>query len=112
MEVMNRFSKLTKATSSIKTTANTVTAIFTSDWVSKFCIPVNVPTDNGPHFTSPFFPEICVGLGARPLTTTEYNPQADGKVKLFSSRNVSILYHFVAEHQEDCNSYVVPLTYA
>lgn len=56
----NRFSKLTEAIWTTKTTATTVATIFINDWVANYGIPSKIMTDNSPQLTSKFFQEICV----------------------------------------------------
>lgn len=42
----------------------------------------------------------------------EYLPRANKQLKRFNDTVFSILRHFAANRQQDCNNYVLPFTYA
>lgn len=107
----DRFSKLTKALPTAKTTATTVATTSLEHWVANFGILSKVVTDNGPQFTSKFFAALCTQLGIKAMTTTEYHPQANGQVERFNRTIASRQQHYVAEHRCDWDAFVLPLTY-
>ena len=107
----DRYSKLTRAVPSTKTTAPQVALIFLDNWVIPYGIPSYVLTDNGPQFTSKFFACLCAFLGSKLLNTTAYHPQTNGQAERFNRTIVARMRHYVNEHQTDWDDYVQPLTY-
>lgn len=77
--MMDRFSKLTKATLTTKAITALVSTIFINDRIPTSLILSHVLTDNGPKFTTRYFQVSCEELGVKPLTTAEYHTQANKK---------------------------------
>ena len=108
----DRYSKLTRAIPTGKTTATTVATIFVDHWVIPYGIPNYVLTDNGPQFVAKFFASVCLALGVKHVTTTAYHPRTNGQTERFNRTIVTRLRHYVGEHQDDWDLYVQLLTYA
>lgn len=109
--MIDRCSKLTKATPTTHTTVNTVATILIIDWVEYSGIRFKVLIDNGPQFRLKFYPAIYEELGVKLLATTEYQLEANGKVNDFNDTNVSRPHYYIAEHQQNWDSYLLPSTY-
>lgn len=62
-------------------TASSVALAFTSGWVSRFGVPLNVVTDRGTQFESELFKELSQTLGFLKFRTTSYHPQSNGIVE-------------------------------
>lgn len=110
--ITDTFSKRTKGTPTAKTTATVFAAIFIDVWLSNFGIPFKVLTDIDPPLTSNFFQDICVELVVKRQTTTENCLKTDRKVKRHNATSVSRLRNYTEKHQQDWDSYALPLTYA
>ena len=50
-------------------------------WVSRFGVPLDITTDQGPQFTSLLWAELMSLLGVKALRTTSYHPQSNGMVE-------------------------------
>lgn len=59
----DRYSKLTKATPTVRMTGTTFASFFLNNRISSYEIPVMVLTDNCSPFASMFFKSICIELG-------------------------------------------------
>lgn len=104
--------KLANETRTKNMPATTVATIILNNWISSYRIPAKLLTENCLQFTSKFFKANCVELGNVPLTTTEYHSHSNGQVERFNSTIASRLHHDNSEHQQDCGSSVMLLTYA
>lgn len=58
--------------------AETVCKTFYEQWVSRYGVPLRITSDRGAQFTSQLFNELCSLLGSSHITTTAYNPKANG----------------------------------
>ena len=54
---------------------------FISRWVSRFSVPVHLPSDQCRQFTSTLWSNVCHQLGIAHITTTGYHLQANGMGK-------------------------------
>lgn len=86
--MIERQSALTNATPATRTTATTTATVLLNLWISSYGIPTKLLIANCSHFASTFFKTICVELGRTPLTTTEYQLQFNGQVRLFNACTV------------------------
>jgi Integrase core domain. len=57
----------------------TTSRTFLNDWVCTWGPPKRILTDRGTNFTSSYFKEFSKWLGARPINTVAYRPQANGQ---------------------------------
>lgn len=108
----DRFSKLSKAISTTKTTSTSVGTIIFEHGVSNVDIPTKLLTDNGPLFTSTFFPDICTELDVERISTTEYHSQSNVPVELINQTIAFRLRHYMVEHRKGWDISVLPLTFA
>lgn len=109
--IKDPYFKLTKATATAKTTATRTVNILMEHWVADLGIPSKVLTKNGPQFTSKFFAALCKQLNVKTVTKTEYHLQAGRHVKRFNATMISSLSEYVAEHENDGDTFLFPLTY-
>lgn len=58
---------------------------------------------------SKFFSTLCVSLGTKLVTVTEYHPQSKRQVKRFEKLLVARLRHYIDDHRIDWDMYVQPL---
>lgn len=104
------FSNLSKAIPTSQTSATIVAKEFVEHWISNYGIPGRVPTDNGQQLVSNFFKSVFAYFRIEALTS-EYHCQCNGQAERLNRTLVPVLRHYVAEHQEDLDSFVYPLTY-
>lgn len=77
--IADRYTTLTGAIPTSRTTATDVVNALFNHWVIRYNIPKFLLTDSGPQFGSKFFATICLYLGVKSLTMTEYRPQKNGR---------------------------------
>ncbi|KAF2349906.1 Zinc finger H2C2-type histone UAS binding [Trinorchestia longiramus] len=63
------------------TSASSVAIAFTSGWISRFGVPLEVVTDRGAQFESELFSNLSSLLGFHHVRTTSYHPQSNGLVE-------------------------------
>ncbi len=80
--------------------------------MTKFGTPRVFLSDNGPQLTAKVFQEACRILGIKNVYTSTYHPQAKGQVERYNRTILSMLRHYVHDHQRDWNSFAETLTYA
>lgn len=66
--------------------AETVARKFFENWVSRYGVPLKITSDRGAQFQRTLFKELCHLLGTNQLTTTAYNPKANGMVERIHRR--------------------------
>lgn len=79
-----RFSKLTKAIATARTTVTTMATISLEQVVRKFGLPTKFLTDNEQQSTINCFATIYTQLGVKVLKSSEYPHQAYGQVQCFN----------------------------
>lgn len=106
------YSKMTQALSLSKRTALHVGNVFLEDGIIPYRIPRYFLIGNGPQFLAKFFAVVCAYLDVAQLNTTASNPLKSLQSERFNKTIVARLRHHVAEHQDDWDAFVQPLTYA
>jgi transposase InsO family protein len=91
----DRFSKFTVARPLKTISANDVAECFVADWISKFCVPLILLTDNGPQFASKFLQQVRNVLGVHQLFTSANHPATNGQVERFNRTVQAMLSHYV-----------------
>lgn len=76
-------------------TANTVARQFVESFICIYGIPDSILTDQGTHFMSDIFKNICKILDIKKLHTTAYHPQSNGALERSHSTLKSYLRSFV-----------------
>lgn len=110
--ITDRYARLTQAIIKKKTTATRIANILKEHWVPNLGIPSIVLTGNGNQVTPKIFVTLCKELGLKTVTATTYHPQANGQVKSFNATMISILRHYVAEHQKSWDTFAFLSTYS
>ena len=75
-------------------------------------IPEEILTDQGPNFLSSLLEELYCVLQIRRIQTTPYHPQTDGLVERFNGTLKSMLRKFVADSQNDWDTYLPHVLFA
>lgn len=86
--------------------------MFTEHWLITYGIPTYLLDDSGDQFVGKLFATVCTLLRVTHLTTMVYHPQTNGQAKLFNKTMLSRHSHYISEHRKNCDTLVLPLTYA
>ena len=85
--------------------ASTVADVLVQGFISRFGIPSQIHSDQGPQFESHLFKSLCGLLGVEKTRTTPYHPQSDGMVERFNRTLEDMLSKVVNCHHrnwDDC----------
>lgn len=83
LTMVDRFTRWPEAVPLPSIEAETVANAFVDHWISRFGTPDTVTTDQGRQFESRLFRQFCSRLGTQLITTSAYNPRANGMVERF-----------------------------
>ena len=81
LTIIDRYSRWLEAIPLASATARDCAVALLRHWVSRYGVPQDITTDQGPQFTSALWSELCTTLGILPLRTTSYHPQSNGMVE-------------------------------
>lgn len=99
-----QYSKITKVVLTFQTTAIASEATYVHSWTSESSIPTIVATENDRKCTLKFFQAVCSKLCITPLKPTEYPPQTNEQVEKYNAAIISLLRHYMVEHEQDSES--------
>jgi hypothetical protein len=80
------------------TSAETTSRVFLKDWICVYGPPKKILTDRGRNFVSAYFQGLAKLLGAKPVNTVAYRPQANG----MNERTHRDLHFFLSTIMEGC----------
>ena len=80
---IDRFSRWAEAWPIQDISAETVAKKFVNEWVSRYGVPEKVTTDRGSQFQSELYRNFAKLLGVELISTSAYNPRANGMVERF-----------------------------
>jgi len=78
----DELSKYTLAVPILQQDAETIARVFVEEIILKFGIPLIILTDQGSHFLSELFTNVCKLLKIKKLKTTAYHPQTNGALEI------------------------------
>lgn len=107
----SRYTKLSKAISTAKTSPTIVASIFLEHWMENYGNPSRLVTITGPQLVSKFFVAVCCALRVNSITTTEYHPETSGPAECFNYIFISRLCHYEPEHRASWHWYLFQLMY-
>ena len=81
LTIMDRFSRWLEAIPMTTVTAADCATALLRHWVSRYGVPQDITTDQGPQFTSSLWSELMKLLGIKALRTTSYHPQTNGRLR-------------------------------
>lgn len=110
--IRNRLSKLTQISSTTEMIATIVATFFINGWIARLRVVPMVLPDNRPQLKSQLFQVIYQELGVKSITTTADDSQSSGKADQFNTKIALKPCHYVTEHKQNWDSYVVLLTYS
>lgn len=93
VEILDRYSKLSKASKATNTPAAIIVNISMDHSVTTFLIPSTVQADKRSHFTFRSFAALCKEVVFRTVRTTEYLLQFNRQTRRFSMTIISRIYH-------------------
>ena len=79
---------------------------------SRVGIPREVISDRGTQFTSDMMGQIHKLVGIKPIFTTAYHPQMNGKLERQHATMKSVLKKLCSEKPKDWNRYLIPTLFA
>lgn len=86
--------------------ATTVAEFLVTQVFTRFGVPGELHSDQGPEFESQVFQECCRLLGVRKTRTTPLHPQSDGMVERYNATLVSQLARYCADDQQDWDEWL------
>ena len=81
LTIIDRYSRWLEAIPLSSVTAVDCARALLRGWISRFGVPQDITTDQGPQFTSVLWTELMASLGVKALRTTSYHPQSNGMVE-------------------------------
>lgn len=79
---------------------------------SRLGIPREIQSDNGPQFTSKLMGELHNLLGVKPIFSSVYRPQTQGRVECFQSTLKASLRKLCSEKPKEWRRYLIPTLFA
>lgn len=111
MVITDRYSKLTWAVPTLKTSAAHVASIFYDQWIVPNEISAVLLTDTSPKPLNKFFQTLFNFFGLKHLIKTEYQYQTSEQTEGYNGTLIAQMCHYVAEREQDCVILVQALTY-
>jgi transposase InsO family protein len=104
--VCDYFSKYAEVYATSDHKAQTVADVIVTQFISRFGVPQQLHSDQGPEFESALFQEVCKLLEIDKTRTTPYRPQSDGLVERLNRTIQQMLAMFVNEHRNDWDDHL------
>ena len=95
------FTKWTECYPLKSITAKAVAATFVKEFICHYGLVREIHTDQGRHFESELFQEMCVLLGIEKTRTTPFYPASDGLVKRVHRTIEDMLSKYIKSNQRD-----------
>ena len=76
-------------------------AVFISNWITRYGVPIEFLSDQGRHFESALIREMCQKSSIRKTPTTALYPKFDGMVERFNRTLEEHLRKVVDKYQKD-----------
>lgn len=86
--------------------------MFSNYWIVLFSIPTYLLTSKKLQSASSSLALCCRDICVRRWTTTAYYPQSKEQGRLYSSTNITCLWHYLADHQSSRDVYEHQLAFA
>ena len=100
------YTKWTEAYALPNHTAQTVADKIVTEFFSRFGLPFQLHSDQGPEFMSALFKELSKLLEIEKTFTACYRPQSDGFIERFNRTVQQMLSMFVSEHRNDWDDHL------
>ncbi|GBL73802.1 Retrovirus-related Pol polyprotein from transposon 412 [Araneus ventricosus] len=104
--LMDYFTKWPEAIPIPDQEASTVAEELVRSWISCYSMPMILHSDQGTHFNSALFTELCKLLGILTTRTTALHPESDGMVERFNRTILNHLSLFVSRNQTDWDTHL------
>jgi hypothetical protein len=95
MVLSDYFSKYAEAYAIVDHRAQTCADVIVTEFVTRFGVPKQLHSDQGPEFESNLFRKLCELLEIDKMRTCPYRPQSDGLVERFNRTLQQMLTMFV-----------------
>jgi transposase InsO family protein len=86
LTIVDRFTRWPEAIPIPDMEAKTVANALVEHWISRFGTPEHITSDQGTQFESKLFSELTRRLGTTHISTSAFNPRANGMVERFHRR--------------------------
>ena len=110
--IVDSFTKFAVIKPLRKVTAEQVSRLFVEEIVCRYGAPKTIVTDQGPQFKSQLFQEIARIVNTTAVTTTAYNPKANGLVERINQTLCTSLSMYVAQRQTDWDTFIPGFLFA
>ena len=113
LTVVNHFTKHAEAYALPDQEAVTIARVFLNEFISSFCVPYIIHTDQNANFKSNMFNELFQLLNIKKTRTSPYHSQCDGQVERMNRTLIELLALNVANPTEnwDLNLGIVLIAY-
>lgn len=108
----HRYSKLTQAVPTSRTTVTHVVTVLVYHWLIPYSISPYLLTDNGVRFVSESFATVCALIGVEHLTSKAHFPQTNKQAKQFNKIFLTSLRYYVTEHWKEWDTFLQQLTHS
>ena len=109
LTVMDHFTKWAEAFPIRDHNAHTVAKVLLDRLFSRFGMPEELLSDQGPEFESELVAEWCKALGVWKIRTSLYRPTTNGMLERFHRTLNQMIGKVVSEGQRDWDQYVQPV---
>lgn len=99
--IMCKFTKWCECYATSDIISATIAYLIAEEFIPRHGAPRVIYSDRGTNFISHLMEDLYQYINARKITTTPYNPQANGQVERFNHTLCSMLRTFVNQHQTD-----------
>jgi hypothetical protein len=96
-----KFSKWCECYATADITSATIAYLIAEEFIPRHGAPRVIYSDRGTNFISQLMDDLYQYINARKITTTPYNPQANGQVERFNHTLCAMLRMFVNQHHTD-----------
>lgn len=107
--VTDRYRNLARAISAPMITATHVATVAFENFFMPYAIPSTTMANSWPQLGFKCFAALCALIGTKMISTTWYQPQANGQAEGFYRKLVVRLHHYIGEHQTGRENYVQSL---
>ena len=82
--------------------ATTVAEVLVNQVFTRFGVPMQIISDQGPNFESKLFQDLCSMMGVDKVKTTAYEPRTNGLIERWHRVLNGMLGKVIGENQRDC----------
>ena len=103
LTITDYFSKWTEGIPLIEVKTSNMVNFIKHHVIHRFGVPRQIIHDNGPQFASQTFYQFCNKYQIQNVTSTAYNPDANGLAEAFNKTIIKLLKKFILSSKQDWN---------